>query len=1085
MTGVEGLDRDLMVEVWRNVSRIVEERPWLLASWSEGSANIPHVVVHDGPLGAALHFDDQGGPYWSGGFTRRLTWAQVAARLEPEEWDAGWGEKDSGWREGRRSDAYALISALHSRWLFSTQNWDARPAAILGEGSRSVFDLDVLFPTVSGAVREYLKVIEREHESGEKTGRRAYWHEPFWLICSDGEPRLLIDEAGVAHVPVTTEHQGTRLPATPGLGIDEIVRRANAATDLAADGYSFELDDAFARLGGADELADLCERGAAAVIFALEWEDPAVEDDASYRGSLSTPIEDRDHWGWRYGTGDHVLDWLGRSKDADVLRAWHDREEVRRRRISALRTQLGTYAPFLVQEALADFFDDPQELTGGQLDSAMIRHLRAHMYPAVPISMVDPCLQAIELMKQGNADAHITLPVGVTYADQAGSPVGGAAPAREIVRQHSLSNFVALVDDYERAWDLPDALEAWDAAERGEWEIPSPSPTWPEYVTLLLVGRNHLVPGVEDDPSERDTLASWWDADADDWDRRHVESWWSEETARVMNLPERFSLRGLQLRDSGIDPRHSEWLDLIGDLANARRGHVLARTWSGKISAILGDVMDAGSIDASDLIDLERAFLATGRDLTTTVSVWRTTGADFADFADTVATSLNAVGMAYGQHPVEEFNIEHDRISLEEGYADFSLSYVDFAEERGGDMDYDSDARLELFRAGSRVLVNVTESIHADLAQEPDWRHSRWLPSIALSEVRYRRWTSTVSELCDWYTRMQGDLSGPLPVHERGSEFLADVRNETGRAIAFARLGQFADAEIVLEAAFEGWTEVSHELIGLQVSAQAELAALMGGSNDIDRKHRQLLEFLSRIHAGPAKLIEVAFRVLDLPMKDPERRAWIGFARRTIAFTDSWHPDAPTWRRQIVRLESAKPMSNAARLDWQPSALTPPWDGRVGAPSLVVVLASAVSQHASRPTAAHLALAHLERKLGDDMLTLAAGNDAPLRLAGLRRIIQLGRRGSPQQVNQLPPEVRGAVLQCQWFVGIGVSDIDGWTHAAQNSFAPDAEVRLFSQSEEHVLEAAVTSWVSEKLSAIAYGEAMRDEDEARRWLNKK
>lgn len=93
MQDEEGLDQDLMVEVWRIASRTVLDRPWLLATWSDNTPNIPHVVVHDGTYGAALHFDHEDGPYWAGGFTRRLTWADLSSD-EPDEWETGWGNRD-------------------------------------------------------------------------------------------------------------------------------------------------------------------------------------------------------------------------------------------------------------------------------------------------------------------------------------------------------------------------------------------------------------------------------------------------------------------------------------------------------------------------------------------------------------------------------------------------------------------------------------------------------------------------------------------------------------------------------------------------------------------------------------------------------------------------------------------------------------------------------------------------------------------------------------------------------------------------------------------------------------------------------
>ena len=273
MQDEEGLDQDLMVEVWRIASRTVLDRPWLLATWSDNTPNIPHVVVHDGTYGAALHFDHEDGPYWAGGFTRRLTWADLSSD-EPDEWETGWGNRDPSRKRKNRAATYALISALVARWVISKALWVARPAPMIGESPDSVFALTEQFPTASESVDHYLEVMERELEESEANGVDAYWHEPFWLVRRDGEPRLLIDEAGEVHLPVTVDHQGTSIRARAGMNLTDILKHGDGATDLAARGYSFDLRYALDNGGGPEEFAELCDRGTAAVIFDLE---PYVE----------------------------------------------------------------------------------------------------------------------------------------------------------------------------------------------------------------------------------------------------------------------------------------------------------------------------------------------------------------------------------------------------------------------------------------------------------------------------------------------------------------------------------------------------------------------------------------------------------------------------------------------------------------------------------------------------------------------------------------------------------------------------------------------------------------------------------------
>lgn len=155
MTHDEGLDQDLMVEVWRIASAITRDRPWLLASWSDNTPNIPHLVVHDGAHGAALHFDQEDGPYWSGGFTRRMTWADVTSADEPEEWAMGWGERATTRRMKGKVAAYAILSALSARWAVSKVSWVVRPAPILADSADSAFALAELFPTAAESVQHY------------------------------------------------------------------------------------------------------------------------------------------------------------------------------------------------------------------------------------------------------------------------------------------------------------------------------------------------------------------------------------------------------------------------------------------------------------------------------------------------------------------------------------------------------------------------------------------------------------------------------------------------------------------------------------------------------------------------------------------------------------------------------------------------------------------------------------------------------------------------------------------------------------------------------------------------------------------
>jgi len=59
-------------------------------------------------------------------------------------------------------------------------------------------------------------------------------------------------------------------------------------------------------------------------------------------------------------------------------------------------------------------------------------HLRYNHYPPVPSFMVEPCIQAIEAVREGDGDRPITLPNGVLWRGQ------DHAPAHAVVEGHHL-----------------------------------------------------------------------------------------------------------------------------------------------------------------------------------------------------------------------------------------------------------------------------------------------------------------------------------------------------------------------------------------------------------------------------------------------------------------------------------------------------------------------------------------------------------------------------------------------------------------------------------------------------------------------
>jgi hypothetical protein len=71
------------------------------------------------------------------------------------------------------------------------------------------------------------------------------------------------------------------------------------------------------------------------------------------------------------------------------------------------------------------------------LESQIGMHLRGNHYPPVPLSMVQPCIDAIDACNEEDYDREITLPEGVLWRGQEN------APARAIVEAHHLDPWVA------------------------------------------------------------------------------------------------------------------------------------------------------------------------------------------------------------------------------------------------------------------------------------------------------------------------------------------------------------------------------------------------------------------------------------------------------------------------------------------------------------------------------------------------------------------------------------------------------------------------------------------------------------------
>lgn len=73
---------------------------------------------------------------------------------------------------------------------------------------------------------------------------------------------------------------------------------------------------------------------------------------------------------------------------------------------------------------------------GLSLERAVTIHLTANHYPPVPTSMVPVCIQAIEHGNEGDFDAPVDLPEGITWRGRS------QAPASAIIEAHHLDEFV-------------------------------------------------------------------------------------------------------------------------------------------------------------------------------------------------------------------------------------------------------------------------------------------------------------------------------------------------------------------------------------------------------------------------------------------------------------------------------------------------------------------------------------------------------------------------------------------------------------------------------------------------------------------
>jgi hypothetical protein len=80
------------------------------------------------------------------------------------------------------------------------------------------------------------------------------------------------------------------------------------------------------------------------------------------------------------------------------------------------------------------------EETDADIRTVLSWHLTSNHYPPVPTSMIDPCLEAIALCEDDNADALVSLPEGTLWRNS------DQAPAWALVDGLHLEHFLGRED---------------------------------------------------------------------------------------------------------------------------------------------------------------------------------------------------------------------------------------------------------------------------------------------------------------------------------------------------------------------------------------------------------------------------------------------------------------------------------------------------------------------------------------------------------------------------------------------------------------------------------------------------------------
>ena len=88
------------------------------------------------------------------------------------------------------------------------------------------------------------------------------------------------------------------------------------------------------------------------------------------------------------------------------------------------------------------FANDLASMQDLSMENSIGIHLQSNHYPPVPLSMVQPCIDAINAYWDNDLNCEIELPEPITWRGKS------SAPAHAIVEAHHLDSWLEIEDDF-------------------------------------------------------------------------------------------------------------------------------------------------------------------------------------------------------------------------------------------------------------------------------------------------------------------------------------------------------------------------------------------------------------------------------------------------------------------------------------------------------------------------------------------------------------------------------------------------------------------------------------------------------------